>query len=88
MDEPTPDWIEKAIKSGEVMVGMTPEHVEQAWGETECAFQDTFEGRVAEAWGYGRDAQTGQLIGITDCRQAVLVVYFVNGTVAGWASRE
>lgn len=88
MDPPTVSWIQEVIERGEVIVGMTPEHVEQVWGDTDCAFEDNFEGQAAEAWGYGRDPRTGQLVGITDCNRAVLVVYFVNGKVAGWASRE
>lgn len=82
------NWLREAIDRGEVVIGMAPEHVEQAWGETDCAFKDKFEGHFAEAWGYGRDPRTGQLVGIMDCKRAVLVVYFVDGKVAGWASRE
>lgn len=84
---PRPAHIRDAIQRGEVIVGMTPHDVTEAWGGTGCAFRDRFEGRDAEGWAFGR-APNGELVGITDCSQALVVVYFINGQVAGWATRE
>lgn len=88
MDQPAPDLIRDSIQRGEVVIGMTADHVRQAWGETGCMFQDNFEGQEAEAWGYGRDQRTQELVSSSDCEKTVLVVYFVDGKVAGWASRD
>lgn len=88
MDETMPNEIREAIDRGEVTLGMTPEQVRQAWGGTGCVFQDQFEGNPAEVWGYGRDPASQELIGIPDCDRAVLILYFVDGKVADWASRE
>lgn len=85
---PVADQFQEAIARREIVVGMEAQHVRESWGTTGCAFQDIFEGQPAEAWGYGRDSKTGEVVGIEDCNEASTVIYVVNGTVAGWGTKD
>ena|SRR5437867_768891 len=78
---------DEAVRRHEVVVGMTPGEVLQSWGPTRCVFEDSFEGQPATVWAFGRDSGTEELKSITSADDAVLLLYFVAGRVAGWATR-
>ena len=45
------------------------------------------DGKPATVWAYGRDPATEELTGISSVDDAFLLLYFVDGRVAGWATR-
>lgn len=72
----------------EVSVGMTFDQVEQTWGETDCIFQDVYNGKEVDAWGYGLDSVSGEIVGLPDCREVRIVLYFSNERVITWTEAE
>jgi hypothetical protein len=68
--------------------GMSFDEVEARWGDTDCVYQVKVQDQFLDALGYGLHADSGEVIGLPDCRTAVVSLYFNDGRLTGWGEHE
>ncbi len=70
--------------------GMDMNEVESRWGDTDCVYwhEETLRGYAA--LGYGIDPGSGEVVGLPDCRNARLALYFDRRTytLQYWGVRQ
>ncbi len=84
----TPSETLFAAEDGQLTVGMTLDEVEQSWGDTDCIFEVSVDGRSFDAWGYAHARDTGEVVGTQDCRSATVALYFEDSRLHSWAQYQ
>ena len=74
----------------DVRFGMDMNEVESRWGDTDCVYwyEEGFRGYAA--LGYGIDPGSGEVVGVPDCRNVKVALYFDRRTytLQYWGVRQ
>jgi len=73
-----------SLDDATLTTGMTFDDVEARWGDTDCIYQTTVSDQALDGWGYRVDVQSGEVVGLEDCRSVGISLFFSEGRLVAW----